>query len=57
MDSDLFRWVEYSTLTHFRKKVLRVLHDRVLVHHDGDRSKILPPGIAYVEASPELKAL
>jgi hypothetical protein len=57
LDKDLFRWVEYSTLTHYRSKVLAVLHDRALIHHAGDRSKILPPGLKYVEESPDLKTL
>jgi hypothetical protein len=57
MDKDLFRWLEYSTLTHFRSKVLRPLHDDALIHHNGDRSKLLPPGMKYIEGSPDLRAL
>lgn len=57
MDSDLFKWVEYSTLTHFRRNVLTPLHKAAMIHHKGDRSKILPPGLRYVEGSAELRTL
>jgi hypothetical protein len=56
-DADLFRWVEYSNITHYQTKVLDVLHAKALIHHAGERSKILPPGIKYVEDSPNLKTL
>jgi hypothetical protein len=55
-DVDLNRWVEYSTLSNFRK-MLNVLHSRALIHHNEDRSKILPPGIRHVEETPALRTL
>ena len=48
-DKQLFDWVEYSTLTNFRKNVLMKLHRSAMIHFDDGRAKILPPGNDYVE--------
>lgn len=50
-DQDLFDWVEYSTLTNFRKNILRVLHRKRLIEYDDkkNRSRISPLGSALVE--------
>jgi hypothetical protein len=56
-DKDLSRWLDYNNITNYRKRVLDVLHRKALIHHTGDRSKILPPGMKYVEDSPDLKTL
>ncbi len=48
---DLFRWVEYSNSTVFRKRVLTGLHEGRYIEFDvaGDRAKISPIGVEDVE--------
>ena len=50
-DQELFNWVEYSTLTMFRKNILRVLHRKRLVEYDEKqhRARISPLGSNQVE--------
>jgi hypothetical protein len=53
-DDDLMRWIEESRLGNFNR-MLDGLHARALIHRADRRSKILPPGLKYVEDSPELR--
>jgi len=46
----LFKIVGYSNARVFRMRVLRGLHNEACIHHDGERVKILPPGLAEVRA-------
>ncbi|QOZ26927.1 hypothetical protein XH93_27425 [Bradyrhizobium sp. CCBAU 51753] len=50
-DSDLFRWVEYSTLTNFRRVVLKPFHAKRLIEYDtkSHRVQISPLGVQKVE--------
>jgi hypothetical protein len=48
-DHKLFKWVEYSTLTAFRKNVLTKLHKDAEIFYKDQTAKILPPGNTYVE--------
>jgi hypothetical protein len=45
----LFKWVGYSNFSAFQKNVLSQLHIQALIHVEGEKSKILPPGNARVE--------
>lgn len=49
--TDLVKWSEYANGSRMRKKVLKELHRRTLVHFDekADTVQILPPGQRYVE--------
>jgi hypothetical protein len=51
--SQLQAWVEYRNGTDFKRKVLKNLHKKALVHFDEKAStvQILPTGQAYVEKS------
>ncbi len=51
LEPDLFSWVEYSTLTAFRKNILRVLHTKRMIEYDTEqrRARISPLGSSYVE--------
>ena len=44
-------WVEYKNGTDFKRKVLRELHRKALIHYDekAATAQILPPGQTYVE--------
>ena len=53
--NDLYKWVEHTHITKFKDKVLTPLHKTARIHFSGDKCKILPPGLKYVEDSPELK--
>lgn len=48
-DHKLFKWVEYSTLTAFRRNVLMKLHKDAEIQYKDQTAKILPPGNTYVE--------
>jgi hypothetical protein len=50
-ERDLFSWVEYSTLTMFRRNILGVLHDKRLIEYDAKqrRAHISPLGSQHVE--------
>lgn len=50
-ESDLVKWVEYSSAAMFRTRVLRPLHKERLIEFDsnGSRAKISPAGSKYVE--------
>jgi len=51
VEKDLFEWVEYSTVTNFRKNVLRRLHKKRLIEYDDNlhRARISPLGSRQVE--------
>jgi hypothetical protein len=51
LDSELFNWVEYSTLTNFRKNVLQPFHSKRLLEYDKNshQVRISPLGIQTVE--------
>lgn len=53
-DSDLMRYIEEPRVGNFNRLV-DTLHKKALVHHSGDRTKILPPGMKFVETSPTLR--
>ncbi len=48
---DLFAWTEYSSLSNYRRDVLKVLHSRRLIEYDRDTEMVTisPSGIARVE--------
>jgi hypothetical protein len=50
-ERDLLSWVEYSTLTAFRKNILCVLHDKRLIEYDKQQrqARISPLGSNQVE--------
>jgi len=50
-DKDLVKWVEYSNLTMFRKRILKVFHDSRFVEYDNQlrRVRITPRGTEEVE--------
>jgi len=50
-DKDLADWVEYSSESMFRTRVLRSLHKKRLIEHDRNnlRSRISPIGVSEVE--------
>jgi hypothetical protein len=50
-DADLLASVEYSTMSNFRKNVLRKLHKARMLEHDqsADRARISPKGSEHVE--------
>ncbi len=51
-DQELFKNVEYSNLSMFRKSVLKELHrDRKIEYSTDGTCTILPPGMKYVEAN------
>lgn len=49
--TDLFKWVEYSSISMFRKSVLRPLHKARLIEYDEaqNRARISPSGAIDVE--------
>jgi hypothetical protein len=51
--SQLQTWIEYKNGTDFKRKVLRELHNKALVHFDEKEAtvQILPTGQAHVEKS------
>jgi hypothetical protein len=51
--SQLQVWVEYQNATDFKRKVLKELHKKALIHYDekAATAQILPPGQAHVERS------
>lgn len=51
--AQLQAWVEYKNGTEFRRKVLKALHKKALIHFDESRATaaILPPGQVLVEQS------
>jgi hypothetical protein len=53
-DSDLMRYIEEPRVGNFNR-LIETLHKRALVQHSGDRTKILPPGMKFVETSPKLR--
>ena len=49
-EMDLLRYIEYSNAGNYRKRILRLLHQKRLIDYDDDRNcLILPPGLRYVE--------
>lgn len=50
-DKDLFRWVEYSTVSNFRANILREYHKKRLLEYDaaGGKVRISPLGSKDVE--------
>jgi hypothetical protein len=50
-DAELFKWVEYSALSDFRRYVLKPFHDKRLVEYDREtrRVQISPLGVEIVE--------
>jgi len=57
-DSDLIRWLDYPrAASEFKKRVLRTLHDKALIQYSDGKCKVLPPGLKYVEESPDLRQL
>jgi hypothetical protein len=48
-EKKLFEWVEYSSMSDFRSKVLRPLHDRALIDYRKAAAVILPPGNKLIE--------
>jgi hypothetical protein len=50
-EKELFNWVEYSTLTMFRRNVLRSLHTKRMIEYDEQqrRARISPLGSKHVE--------
>jgi hypothetical protein len=50
-EPNLFSWVEYSTLTAFRKNILRPLHTKRMIEYDASqrRARISPLGSKHVE--------
>lgn len=50
-DSDLFKWVEYSTMSMFRQRILIPLHKARLIEYDKEKglSRISPLGALEVE--------
>ena len=48
---DLFEWIEYSTLSNFRRDVLRPMHAQRLIEYDRETETAIlsPRGIAMVE--------
>jgi hypothetical protein len=51
--TQLQSWVEYKNGTDFKRKVLRELHRRAMIHFDEIKgmAEILPPGQVFVEES------
>jgi hypothetical protein len=49
-EQKLFRWIEYSSISDFRTKVLRPLHEKAFIDYRGGSAVILPPGNASIEA-------
>jgi hypothetical protein len=51
--SQLQSWVEYKNGTDFKRKVLKDLHKKALIHYDDKASvvQILPTGQTHVEKS------
>lgn len=51
-DQDLLNWVEYSSASMFRTRILAPLHKSRLIEHDSkqSRARISPLGVAEVEA-------
>lgn len=51
--TQLQSWVEYKNGTDFKRKVLKDLHKRALIHFDEAKgtAEILPPGHTHVETS------
>lgn len=49
----LQNWTEYKNTTDFKRKILKDLHKKALIHYDEKTAtaQILPPGQAYVEKS------
>jgi hypothetical protein len=47
----LLAWVEYSSLSMFKKNILKTLHDRRLIEFDSvqSRARITPVGVRRVE--------
>lgn len=51
--ADLLAWAEYKNITDFKRKVLKALHEKALIHFDQAKGsvEILPPGQRFVEDS------
>ncbi|GAH97178.1 unnamed protein product, partial [marine sediment metagenome] len=47
--NDLFTWIEHKNITDFKRKVLKILHNRRLIEYHEDRCVLLQPGIDYVK--------
>lgn len=49
---DLCKWVEYSSISMFRRRILKPLHDERLIEYDKnkDRARISPTGVRDVES-------
>jgi hypothetical protein len=45
----LFEWIEYSTFSDFKSKVLRQLHEKALIDYRNGAARILPPGNKLIE--------
>jgi hypothetical protein len=48
---ELCRWVEYSSLSLFKSRILEPLHKTRMVEHDcaGERAQITPLGVQFTE--------
>ena len=57
LDTELFRWVEHSTLTYFRRDVLRPCHKDKLIEYDQGKGKVVlsPLGLDHVEKNIKLE--
>ena len=55
--SDLVKWVEHPHVTKFRGRVLRPLHDSAKIHLADGKCKMLPPGLKFVEETPNLRQI
>jgi hypothetical protein len=49
-EQTLVSWLEYSTLSAFRRNILQRLHKEAMIDYRDGSATILPPGIAYVES-------
>lgn len=56
-EQKLFSWLEYSSLSAFRRNILQALHNEALIDYRDGTATILPPGNAYVESEVDCDAL
>jgi hypothetical protein len=49
LDTDLFNWINYSTIGNFRTRVLNVLDEKALLHRSNLKSSITRKSVLFIE--------
>jgi hypothetical protein len=49
LDKDLFKWIEHSNFSAFKRDILKTLHSKRCIEYNNGQCLILPPGKKIVE--------